>query len=38
MKTFTPKILAAAALFAFCQFSFAETLTVTTTEAGTLAN
>ena len=38
MKIFTPKFLAAAALIASCQFSFAETLTVTTTEAGTLAN
>ncbi len=38
MKISTPKFLAAAFLASFCQISFAETLTVTTTEAGTLAN
>lgn len=38
MKISTPKFLAAAFLASVCQISFAETLTVTTTEAGTLAN
>ena len=38
MKISTPKFLAAAFLASVCQISFAETVTVTTTEAGTLAN
>ena len=38
MKVFTPKFLAAATLIATCQFTFAETLTVTITEPGTLAS
>ena len=38
MKISTPKFLSAAFLASVCQISFAETVTVTTTEAGTLAN
>ena len=38
MKIPTPKLLTAGALMAACQFSLAETLNVTITEAGTLAN
>ncbi len=38
MKTSTPKLFAAALLAAACQCSLAQTLTVTTTEAGTLAS